>query len=301
MGKPVVSTALPEVVAIRDSHPSLLKIGNTVEAFEACLSESLQGDGIGEIQERIEFGRRNGWENRLEKMDELVEAKLREKQELEALQWTASLKQIYRRSKKRVTAVLLVLGLTWLTISYTPLFWWLASPLKLSDPPQKADAIVVLGGGVGETGTPGKNTIERARYAADLYNADWAPVIIFSSGYVYSYQEAEDMKLIATSIGVPKEAILLETRSSNTYENVRFVKEILDQKNWHSILLVSAPYHLRRVSLVFRKLAPGIGVRYLPVQRSSFYAKKKPVQLSQIRALFHEVFGILYSWWKGYV
>ena len=193
------------------------------------------------------------------------------------------------------------LKISYVFIFYTPLVWFIAAPLKISDPPRRADAIVVLGAGVGETGSPGKSTIERARYAAELYQEGWAPAIIFSSGYIYSYQEADDMRLIAMSGGVPKENILLEAKSSSTYENVLFVKRILDQKKWNSILLISAPYHMRRVSWVFRKLAPQLRVCYLPLQKSSFYATRKPVQLDQIRALCHEILGMFYYWWKGYV
>ena len=154
---------------------------------------------------------------------------------------------------------------------------------------------------MGETGSPGKSTMERARFAAELYRKGWAPIVIFSSGYVYSYQEAEDMRLIAMSSGVPEESILTEARSASTYQNVRFVKEILDQKGWNSILLVSAPYHMRRAALVFRKVAPDVQVRYVPVERCEFYQKGKRFQWRQIRALFHEGLGMLYYWWRGYV
>lgn len=301
MGKPVVSTALPEVVAIRNSNPSLLKIGNTVEAFETCLSEALQDGGSEEIRQRIEFGRQNGWETRLEKMNLLIEGKIREKQEFRTIHWISSLKQAYQRSKRKAVTILMAVWLIWAMASYSPLIWWLASPLKLSDAPRRADAIVVFGAGVGETGAPGQNTIERSRYAAELYQARWAPAVIFSSGYIYSYQEAEDMQLIAISSGVPKEAILTERHSANTYENVRFVKQILDQRGWKSILLVSAPYHMRRASLVFRKNAPEVRVRYLPVQKCGFYQKGRQVRIDQMNALAHEALGILYYKWKGYI
>ena len=301
MGKPVVSTALPEVIALKREYPSLFRIGATEETFEKCVLQALGDLDPKEVEKRVAFGRQNGWEARLEKMNALIEAKIKEKYALETIHWSNALKRIYRRTKQYLMTLALLLGLAWAVLLYSPFLWGLASPLQLRDAPQKADAIVVLGGGVGETGSPGKSTMERARYAAELYKEGWAPAIIFSSGYVYSYQEVEDMKLIAMSSDIPKEAIFLETRSSNTYQNVRFVKGILDQKGWRSILLVSAPYHMRRVSLVFRKIAPETQVFYLPVQKCSFYGIRRPVQMNQIQALFHEVVGILYYWWKGYV
>lgn len=109
------------------------------------------------------------------------------------------------------------------------------------------------------------------------------------------------MKLVATSLGVPVSAILLETQSANTYESVRNVKEILEKKKWHSLLLVSAPYHMRRAALVFQKTGGDLKIVYTPVLKNDFYSRSRRVKWEQIRALFHEAVGILYYWCKGYV
>lgn len=243
---------------------------------------------------------KNSWAKRIEEMSVVLESGLERKNRAIEEGWPESLLHLLRSSRKTLLRWVLSSAFLWALLFHTPFLWWFADPLVLSDRPQKADAIVVLGGGVGETGSPGMSTLERARYASELYQKGWAPYVIFSSGFVYSYQEAEDMKIIAVSGGIPERAILTETKSSSTYQNVRFVKEILDQKGWRSILLVSAPYHMRRVSLVFKKISPNLRVRYLPVEKSSFYGGKKRIQFYQIRALCHEVLGILYYWWKGY-
>ena len=79
------------------------------------------------------------------------------------------------------------------------------------------------------------------------------------------------MKALAMSLGVPEEAIILEDKAKNTYENVMFTKEILDSREWDKILLVSSPYHMRRVSLVVKKIAPEIKCIYRPMPESRFY------------------------------
>ena len=186
-------------------------------------------------------------------------------------------------------------------IFHTSLFWFFASPLKISNIPQKADVIVVFGGGVGETGSPGKSTIERARYAAILYTQGYSDKILFSSGYTYIYNDAENMKLFAMSMGVPEKNILLEQKANSTYENVFFSKKILDQNDYKTILLISSPYNMKRVKLVFDKLTRGIKVVYVPVSKSQFYDRSEGKRLEQIKAVTHEYLGIIYYYLKGYI
>lgn len=300
LGKPVISTDLPEIRNFNARFQDIVKIGHNHEEFERFVLSSMDDDNGEKRNFRQEVALEQGWEKRIEEMSVILQAELDRKSRVREEMWQESFLHFLKASRKALLRWALSGLFLFALIFYTPLLWFAGGPLKISDKLQKADAIVVLGGGVGETGNPGKSTIERSRYAAELYQAGWAPAIIFSSGYVYSYQEAEDMKLIATSSDVPPKAILLETKSSNTYENVQFVKDILYQKGWRSILLISAPYHMRRAALVFRKVAPEIKVRYLPVQKCDFYERGRRLQVRQLFALLHEVGGILYYWWKGY-
>ncbi len=92
-----------------------------------------------------------------------------------------------------------------------------------------ADAIVVLGGGtrqwlaprpwheVGEAG-------DRVLYAARLYRAGVAPVVVVSGGQGTldnpgTVSEANAMQDMLVDLGVPDEAIVVEGVSRNTYEN----------------------------------------------------------------------------------
>ena len=78
--------------------------------------------------------------------------------------------------------IVVSLVLVYLLLFQTPLTWWLAEPLRLGAPPQKADVIAVFAGGVGESGEAGGGYQERTKHAVDLYRAGFAPRIIFSSG-----------------------------------------------------------------------------------------------------------------------
>ena len=123
-------------------------------------------------------------------------------------------------------------------------------------------------------------------------------------------KEPDVMKALAISLGVPSDAIIVETDSANTYKNGINVKEILRERGWVRVLLISSPYHMRRASLVFKKNAKEIDVIYTPVSISQFYNYNinskgsyffRKTTFQQIKGFSHEYMGIIYYWWKGYI
>ncbi len=149
----------------------------------------------------------------------------------------------------------------YLLIFYTNFVWLVARPLQVNAPLSSADAIVVFAGGVGESGKAGGGTEERVQYAVDVFKRGLANRMVLSSGYVYSFPEAQVMRSLAMQQGVPDEAIIVEERSTDTHQNVEYVNGILKSRGWRSALLVSSPYHMRRALMVWHKSAPDVGNR----------------------------------------
>ena len=75
---------------------------------------------------------------------------------------------------------------------------------------------------------------------------------------MFSETEAEIFAKRAIELGVPESAILKETRSTNTGENILYTYELLKAKNIESksIILVTKPYMLRRAYATFMKQWP---------------------------------------------
>jgi uncharacterized SAM-binding protein YcdF (DUF218 family) len=71
------------------------------------------------------------------------------------------------------------------------------------------------------------------------------------------------MASILTAIGIPEEALWLETTSQNTYENALYSKEILSENEIERILLVTSAMHMPRSVALFEK--QGIEVIPIPV------------------------------------
>jgi len=185
---------------------------------------------------------------------------------------------------------------------FSPLYQLLAIPLTLGSPLTPSDAIVVLGGGVARQGNPCESTVERVRYGVALYKEEFAPVLVLSTGKVRQFNEARVMRRLALSLGVPERDIFLEETSRNTYENVLFVGRLFQQKGWKQAIIVSSPYHMRRIALVYRKNHPEMSPLYAPVRPSLFYEPGPPVhRFRQALALYREYAAIAWYWLKGRV
>ncbi len=184
----------------------------------------------------------------------------------------------------------------------SPVFLSLAQPLVITSPLTPADAIVVLGGGVRENGQPREATLERMLYGVTLYHRGLAKRLILSTGARGHISEAQVMAAIARAHGVPQPALLLEERSHNTYENLREIQQLFSLHHWHTVILVSSPYHMRRIALVHQKCCQSTLVLYAPTQPAGLYQfRTLPHRLWQAKAGLHEYLGIGWYWLNGYL
>jgi uncharacterized SAM-binding protein YcdF (DUF218 family)/glycosyltransferase involved in cell wall biosynthesis len=300
MGTPVVATDLAEIRRFNADHGDVVSIASDADAYAAAIRRALHDSPAGERDRRIGVARSNSWAARIDAMSRLIDAALESKDSSDS-GWEDTLRRAYRVARRRAAQLVLgVLGV-YVLLFQTNFIWWSAAPLKLSAPPVKADAIVVFAGGVGESGRAGGGYQERVKKAIDLYKAGYAPYLVLSSGFVYSFREAEIMRALAVDQGVPSSAIALELKAANTYENVKFVKEILDDYRWKKVLLVSSPYHMRRAVMTWRRQAPEITVIPTPPDQSQFYEHARGASLEQIRGILWEYLATFAYWRRGWL
>jgi uncharacterized SAM-binding protein YcdF (DUF218 family)/glycosyltransferase involved in cell wall biosynthesis len=298
MGIPVVATDLPEVRRFVADHGDVVSVAADAAGFAEAVRRALADPDGAKAGQRIAVARKNSWAGRIEAMNVLIDDALRRRATTRPL-WEETLRRVYRRTRNRVFAVTLALVAAYLLIFETNVLWLAAAPLKVAAPPAAADAIVVFAGGVGESGQAGGGYQERVKQAIDLYKGGYAKVLVLSSGYVYSFREAEVMRALAVDNGVPPGAILLEQRAASTYQNVAFVDDILRDRHWKRILLVSSPYHMRRALMVWRKVVTVIPT---PAPQSQFYDHSRAgATLEQIRGVVQEYIAILAYWRRGWL
>ncbi|MBP2017684.1 uncharacterized SAM-binding protein YcdF (DUF218 family) [Symbiobacterium terraclitae] len=118
---------------------------------------------------------------------------------------------------------------------------------------EAGDVIFVFGG----------RTLDRVQQAAGLYQAGKAPLLLLSGGTKFGRRdqaEAIAMQEEALRLGVPPEAILIETESNHTVENVLCSLVVLHRRvGLHRIrrlIAVTRPWHVRRSLLALRTYLP---------------------------------------------
>jgi uncharacterized SAM-binding protein YcdF (DUF218 family) len=119
---------------------------------------------------------------------------------------------------------------------------------------EKSDCILALG----------SHDLRVAERTAELYLQGWAPSVIMSGGLgnftkeMWSEKEADKFAAVAIRMGVPKDAILIENKSTNTGENILFTQKLLEEKGLHpqSFIVVQKPYMERRSYATFKKHWP---------------------------------------------
>ncbi len=168
-------------------------------------------------------------------------------------------KPAWQRLVLVLALVVIWLGSTrWIALGMVRSLEWRYLPMTQMP---SADAIVLLGGGTESAEHP-RQTVElnssgdRVLYAAWLYKQGKAPHILLSGGLIdwldTGSTPAEDMAVILDMMGVPKEALWLESTSRNTYENAVNSRKFLNEKGINRIILVTSALHMPRSVDLFK-------------------------------------------------
>ena len=122
------------------------------------------------------------------------------------------------------------------------------------DEARKADAIVVLGAAQ-YVGRPSPVLRARVDHAVSLWKRGLAPTLILTGGTGVgdTTSEAAVARKYAMSLGVPDRAIVVEVKGRTTSESMRAVARIMDDREKESVILVSDPFHMLRLSILARR------------------------------------------------
>lgn len=189
-----------------------------------------------------------------------------------------------------------------------------------------ADVIVVLGGATRAQAFPRPTSElneagDRLLCAARLYRQGAAPRILLTGGkgvWVGSGKrpEAESMADILTSIGIPREALWLETASRNTHENGVETEAMLESRGAKSVILITSAVHMPRSYRVFAntdlEVIP-VATDFLVTQEDwEYYTRPDPMiqlynllpaadNLAHTTQVLKEYVGICVYWLRGWL
>ena len=170
----------------------------------------------------------------------------------------------------RVVGLLLIISLVYGCVNVAQV-WWVGR----SDQARAVDAIVVLGVAQYD-GRPSPQLQARLDHALALWQEGLSPLVITTGGNQpgdrFTEAETSANYLIEGSIdgslvvAVPAESIVQENSGSTTRESLIAVRNIMQDRGQHSVLIVTDPYH----SLRSRLIAQDLGlVAYISPTRTS--------------------------------
>ena len=184
----------------------------------------------------------------------------------------------------------IILGLGYLAIY--GLLLGIGDYLTPSDQLQKSDAIVVLSGGA-----------DRTEWGIKLFKDGWAPKILFSGAAADKTgpSNAAAMRTTALEEGVPANAILVETKATDTYENGTLSQPILDNIGARKIIIVTSPYHQRRAYEIFKEVFKNEPITILnsPSGYSAWSAESWWQKSASFDITVSELVKIFWAKWTG--
>ena len=195
-----------------------------------------------------------------------------------------------RSISRFILTLALILGIGYLALY--GLLLGIGDYLTPSDPLQKADVIVVLSGGS-----------DRTEWGIKLYQDGWAHKILFSGAAMDKTgpSNAKAMAAAALQEGVPSDAVLIEQKATNTYENGILSKPIIDLINAKNIIIVTSPYHQRRAYEIFKEVFKDQNVKLInsPSGYSAWSAESWWQKSASFDITVSELLKILWAKWTG--
>lgn len=131
-----------------------------------------------------------------------------------------------------------------------------------------------------------KRSSEAAQYLKE--HPDAVAILSGGQGPDENISEADCMYNLITDSGIDGSRLYIENKSTNTDENIKFSKQIIDENKLSTdVVIVTSDYHLKRAEIICKK--NGITASSIPA-KSSFYSL--PTFYTR------EVFGIWAQWIK---
>jgi len=192
------------------------------------------------------------------------------------------------------------LGLLVLIVTVTPIDKWWARKLAGEGYYRDGDVLIVLSGASFEDGGMAWNSYLRARYASQGYRAGAFKQVIVSGGPAPPSKVATAVSMgeYLQCLGIPPEAIQLETASHSTRENALYSAQLLKTLPGRKVLLTS-DYHMFRAYRAFIKA--GVDVLPQPIpdvgKRASGWVARWPAFVD----LVTESGKIAYYWLRGWI
>lgn len=121
--------------------------------------------------------------------------------------------------------------------------------------PKPADAAIILGHSLIDGYHPDTILVERLEKGLSLYEEGLYDSLIVTGGKgpTDNFPVANAMAKWLYEQGVPYDKILIEDTASNTYENMKYSKQIAVENGFDSVVVVTSDFHIFRSMMIGEK------------------------------------------------
>ena len=152
----------------------------------------------------------------------------------------------------------IIFALLFILIILVLIFYWLDYEMNAAlknEADGSNEYVVILGAKVKPGGIPSQSLKNRLDAAVD-YLQKYPTVKAIVTGGQGADEDRTEASVMADYLiehGIAEERVLLEDQSTTTYENLLFAKKLLPE-NTASITIISNDFHLKRATILARKL-----------------------------------------------
>jgi uncharacterized SAM-binding protein YcdF (DUF218 family) len=178
-------------------------------------------------------------------------------------------------------------------LAFTPLAGAVSRRLETTLELRPADAIVVLGAGASRDGQLSNQSLRRLIGGLTLYRRGLAPrVIVMGPTHEGGPVEAEIRADQARDLGIPAEALVIESQGVTTRHEAALAAARLRETGGRRVLLVTGVQHMHRARLLFARA--GLEVIPAPVVEISADAERPENRLELARLVVQEAIARMY-------
>jgi len=173
-----------------------------------------------------------------------------------------------------------------------------------------ADAIVVLGGD--------SSDFARARHGVRLFHQGHAPTVVLSLALSRSpernegaaevigfskndgsrYSSAQRSLEVAQRAGLPPDATIIAYGARSTYDEAVKLRQLAQQHNWHSLIIVTDLFHAHRAGRTFRALLPDVTICVSAAPNPKYDAGHWWQSKDSLMYVLSEALKLAYYWAK---
>lgn len=203
------------------------------------------------------------------------------------------------RGVRRVVLIAVVAIAVLALVAWRPVLTGLGRLLIVDEPPVPSDVVIVAGGDV-----------DRIAYGADLIRGGTAPrlLVLISPSHCSAFwgfrcDQAIVRRLL--EMGLRKEQVIIEERSHSTHTEAVYSRQDMERESLASAVVISEPFHMRRISLAWRRAFADTGVRLtftaIPFERTGMRLEGWWTREEELLFVFQEYVKLGLYWVKGYL